>query len=117
MARKRYPSDLSDAQWAILKAYIPEPLVGGRPADHDRREIVNAILYVLRTGCGWNYVPHDFPPAKTVYDYFRQWRESGVWEQANAALREAARQRAGRKATPSGAVIDSQSVKTTEKGG
>ena len=117
MERKAYPSDVSDGEWTRMEAYIPRPLSGGRPAEHSRREIVNALRYVLRTGCGWEYLPHDFPPAKTVYDYFRQWSKSGVWEKANAALREQVRQRSGREQAPSLAVIDSQSVKTTEKGG
>ncbi len=72
MERKRYPSDLSDEEWEIIKPYIPEAVPGGRPLEHPRREIVNAILYVFRTGCGWEYMPHDLPPGKTVYDYFRQ---------------------------------------------
>ena len=117
MARKAYPSDITDKEWEIMKDYVPEPQEGGRPAEHSRREIVNAILYVLRAGCGWEYLPHDFPPHKTVYDYFRQWKRNGVWERANAALRERVRQAAGRESTPSGAAIDTQSAKTTEKGG
>ncbi len=117
MGRVGYPSDVTDEEWEILKEYIPKPLSGGRPAEHNRREIVNAILYVLRTGCGWEYVPRDFPPGKTVYDYFRHWKRAGLWASANAALRERVRQKAGREASPSLAVIDSQSAKTTEKGG
>jgi transposase len=117
MERKAYPSDVSDAEWKVLEGYIPAVRSGGRPAEHERREIVNAIRYVLGTGCQWRYLPHDFPPAHTVYDYFRQWSAQGVWETANRALREQARRRAGRSASPSAAIIDSQSVRTTEKGG
>lgn len=117
MSRKAYPSDLSDAEWSLLEPYIPQPLPGGRPAVHQRREIVNAILYVLRTGCGWEYLPHDFPPAKTVYDYFSQWRKNGVWEKANAALTQQSRLAEGREAEPSLGIIDTQSAQTTEKGG
>jgi transposase len=117
MERKAYPSDLKAEEWALLKAYIPEPLKGGRPSEHSRREIVNGILYVLRTGCGWEYLPHDLPPWKTVYDYFRQWKRAGVWEKANAALTRQSRLAQKREATPSLAIIDTQSVQTTEKGG
>lgn len=117
MERKAYPSDLKDKEWEVLKSYIPEPLGGGRPSEHSRREIVNGILYVLRTGCGWEYLPHDLPPWKTVYDYFRQWQQAGVWEKANAALTSRSRVAQKRDATPSLAIIDSQSVQTTEKGG
>ena len=117
MERKTYPSDLTDKQWELLKPHIPAPKAGGRPASHDRREIVNGILYVLRTGCGWEYLPHDLPPWKTVYDYFRQWSQSGVWEAVNGALTQTDRQRVGREPDPSAIILDTQSVKTTEKGG
>lgn len=116
MTRKAYPSDLSDKEWAILEGLIPAPKSGGRPALHSRREIVNAIRYVLRNGGGWRALPHDFPPYTTVYDYFRAWRDSGLWEQVNRVLRERVRESVGRAAQPSAAIIDSQSVKTTEKG-
>jgi putative transposase len=99
-----------------LEPLIPAPLPGGRPAHWSRREIVNAIPYVLRTGCQWHLLPHDFPPYKTDYDYYRQWRRNGLWERINTVLRERLRIELGRNAQPSAAIIDSQSVKTTEKG-
>lgn len=117
MSRKAYPSDLSDAEWLILEPLIPAAKPGGRPRTVDMREIVNGIYYVLRSGCAWRMLPHDFPPWQTVYGYFRRWRKDGVWEQMNDALREAIRLQAGRQAEPSAAIIDSQSVKTTETKG
>ena len=117
MARKTYPSDVTDKQWAELESVIPAVKTGGRPAKWSRREIVNAILYITRTGCAWRSLPHDFPPYTTVYDYFRAWRDAGVWENVNRVLRERLRQRLGRQAEPSLAVVDSQSVPTTAKGG
>jgi putative transposase len=117
MPRRPYPSDLSDAEWAILEPLVPAPKPGGRPPVHDRRELVDAVLYVLRTGCQWRHLPHDLPPWGTVWWWFRRWRDDGTWEHINAALRERARVRGGREATPSAAILDSQSAKTTEKGG
>jgi transposase len=117
MARRPYSTDLSAAEWLLIEPCIPPVKAGGRPALHTRREIVNALCYVLRAGCSWRLLPHDFPPWQTVYHYFRLWRDDGVFEQLNHELREQVRARAGREREPSGAIIDSQSVKTTEKGG
>ena len=116
MPRKAYPTDLNDKEWAVIEPYVPKPKTGGRPAEHSRREIINAIAYVLRSGCAWRLMPHDLPPWSTVYDYFRQWRLDGTWERFNTALREKLRTTVGREAEPSAAIIDSQTVKTTEKG-
>src|SRR5215813_14948436 len=104
-------------EWAILEPLIPPPKPGGRPVADARREIVDAILYVLRSGGNWRLLPHDFPPWQTAYHYFRRWRLDGTWEHIHTRLREQARRRAGREVSPSAAILDSQSVKTTEKGG
>jgi putative transposase len=115
--RKAYQTDLSDAEWGCLELHLPAPKADGRPRLHGLREILDAIFYVVRSGCAWRLLPHDFPPWKTVYHYFRSWRLDGTWERMHSALRKRARVRLKRNPHPSAAIVDSQSVKTTGVGG
>lgn len=105
---KSYPTNLSDRQWQLLKPLIPPAKSGGRPRRVDLRAVLNAIFYLLVSGCAWSMLPGDFPPYKTVYHYFRQWRIEGVWQQLNDRLRRMVRVNAGRHASPSAAILDSQ---------
>ena len=117
MLRHAYPTDLSDAEFACLAAYLPAPKERGRPWRHPRREILDAIFYVVRTGCQWRSLPHEYPPWSTVHYWFRIWRLDGTWERLNGALRERVRVAVGRNPQPSAAILDSQSIKSAKKRG
>src|SRR6516162_11457063 len=111
-----YPSDLTDEQWEVLRPLLPRPRKLGRPIEVDRRCLLNAIFYILRTGSQWRQLHHDFPPWGTVSSQFCRWRKSGLWERIHHALHARMRLQEGKKARPTAAVLDSQSVKTTEAG-
>ena len=111
-----YPSDVSDAEWEVIAPLLPPAKTGGRPRTTSLREVVNAIFYVSRGGAAWRMLPKDFPAYQTAYRYFRAWSQDGTWEKVHEALRDRLRQKAGREASPSAAIIDSQSAKTTEEG-
>jgi putative transposase len=114
---KCYSTDLSDDEWECLELHVPTPNKRGRPRTHSTREILNAIFYVLKSGCSWRLLPKDFPPWETVYWWFGRWRMDGTFEQLNAALRERLRSRLGRNPLPSAGIADSQSSKSTGVGG
>lgn len=117
MERKAYNSDVTDAEWKIIAPLIPAAKSGGRPRTVSVREVINAIFYVLKTGCSWQMIPNDLPPSSTVYSYFRVFQRKGVWKQINQQLRREFRKSLEREEKPSAGSIDSQSVKTTGKRG
>ncbi len=112
--RKPYPTDLSDAEWTRLQAYLPNLKAEGRPRTHPLRDVLDAIFYVLKSGCYWRLLPHDFPPRSSVYYHFRRFRLNGLWPLILNVLRAAERKRAGKDPQPTAAIIDSQSVKTRD---
>ena len=115
--RRTYLTDLSDAEWACLKPHLPAPKANGRPRIYPLREILNVIFYVVRSGCSWRLLPHDFPPWRSVYHFFRRFRLDGTWARVLAAIRERVRVRLKRDPQPSAGIVDSQSVTTTGVGG
>ena len=114
---KKYPSDLTDKEWEIVEPLIPEPKSGGRPVKYERREIFNAILYIVRSGCSWRMLPNDFPYWESVYHYFSEWKKDGTFKQIMDLLRGELREGIGRNKEPSAGIIDSKSVGITDTGG
>jgi putative transposase len=115
--RRRYPTDLTDAEWECIEPHIRSPSKRGRPKIHSLRHVLDAVFYLLRSGCAWRLLPHEFPPWRIVYYWFRKWRIDGTFERLNAALREQLRISLGRNAQPSAGIVDSQSAKTSGVGG
>lgn len=117
MESKRYPTDLSDEEWGLLETYLPASKWRGRPRLHSPREILNAVFYLLKSGCQWRMLPREFPPWKTVFHYFRAWRLDGTWERLNRTMRRQLREKLGRDPEPSAGIVDAQSAKSTGVGG
>src|SRR4028118_1403692 len=117
MTFELYPSDLTDAEWQYLEPLLPPAKTTGRPRQWPLRLILNGIFYLVRSGCAWRMLPKEYPPWPTVHDYYHRWQHDGTWERSHAQVRQQVRQAVARQATPHGAVLDSQSIKTTEKGG
>lgn len=117
MSYKAYPSDLTDGEWQLIQPLLPAPSPIGHPREVDLREVVNAIFYMQREGCSWRGLPRDFPAWQTVSNYLRHWQRLGIWQQIHDYLREQVRQAVNKHAQPTAGIIDSQSVKTTEKRG
>jgi putative transposase len=117
MERKPYATDLTDEQWLLVEPFLPDAKPGGRPREVNLREVFNALLYVVRTGCQWRMIPHEFPAWKTCYNYYRAWIDAGIWDEMIYLLRSEVRTESGRKEQPRVAAVDSQSVKTTQQGG
>jgi putative transposase len=117
MSYQLYPSDLTDREWEYIKPLIPPAKTGGRHRKTDMRQVINAIFYVSRTGCAWRYLPLEYPPWQTVYGYFRTWRIDQTWQQIHDCLRADIREKEGRSRQPSAAVLDTQTIKTTDRGG
>jgi putative transposase len=117
MTRKSYPSDLTDLQWSNIEHLIPGPKPGGRPREYANRDLADAVFYLLTSGCSWRAIPHDFPPWDSVYGYYRRWQKDGTWQVVHDALRDDCRALEDRTEQPTAAILDSQSVKTTNRGG
>jgi putative transposase len=115
-SQQEYPTDLNDTEWAQIAPYLPKPSARGAPRVHSWRRLLNAMFYVVKNGCVWRALPHDFPCWQTVYHYFRLFRQNGLWEQLNTAIREAVRQKEGREPQASAMIADSQSTKSAEGG-